>query len=199
MSFGFEKTDLILEKAVDNTNILMFAASTNFGATEDHPVRFPARVKHKVICIHAADGIGNPYSGNPPDSSKDENFSTLGVCVPLGKKPDPKSQLSQLVYRSGTSVATPIAAGIAALVLEFARQGGIHKKVENREKLHTCIGMSSVLRRMAKAGKKDGFSFIWPPKVLLAAANHAVSTESEQMGEVCAKISEALESRYNWY
>jgi hypothetical protein len=199
MSFGFEENDLTLEEAIDKTNILMFAASTNFGATEDHPVRFPARAKHKVICIHAADGIGKPYGGNPPDSSKDENFSTLGVCVPLGKKIDPKSQQSQTVYRSGTSVATPIAAGIAALVLEFAWQDGTHKKVENREKLQTCIGMSSVLRRMAKAGKKDGFSFIWPPKVLLAGPNHAESNESKQMGEVCANISEALKDRYSWY
>ena len=39
--------------------------------------------------------------------------------MPLGKsQPGPE----EMVYGSGTSIATPIAAGVAALVLEFALQ-----------------------------------------------------------------------------
>jgi hypothetical protein len=54
-----------------------------------------------------------------------------------------------------------------ALVLEFARQEGVHRKVEDIEALKTCIRISAVLRCMTEMGKKNGFNFIAPEKVLL--------------------------------
>lgn len=195
MSFGFVKNHKVLEAAINDTNILMFAASTNFGAVEDSPIRFPARMKHKVICIHAADGIGDPSRGNPGSSSKQRNFSILGECVFIRNELDPASQKLLPVYESGTSVATPIAAGVATLVLEFSQQDGLHQKVEDKEALKSFAGMSAVLRRMSKAGRKSGFDFIEPSKVLDIGVG---ADEREQMGHVCAKISEALSGRYDW-
>lgn len=130
MSFGFTDDSKALEAVINNTDTLMFAASSNFGATESNSIRFPARMKHKVICIHAADGTGNPTSTNPPEHAQLENFSILGECVPLGKRKDPQTDEVQQLYKSGTSIATPIAAGVAALVLEFALQPGMHRKTK---------------------------------------------------------------------
>lgn len=43
----------------------------------------------------------------------------------------------------------------------------MHRKVEDIEALKTCIRISAVLRCMTEMGKKNGFNFIAPEKVLL--------------------------------
>jgi hypothetical protein len=193
MSFGFRSEHPELVKVINNTtDVLMFAASSNFGATEDPPIRFPARVKHKVICVNSSDGLGHPSDLSTPDDPTRDNFSILGEDVPLGKQGEPGSE--EIVYGTGTSIATPIAAGVAALVLEFARQEGVHRKVEDIEALKTCIGMSAVLRRMARMGKKNGLNFISPEKVLLGDPNKGFS---ERMGAVCDMISDCIRTRYH--
>jgi hypothetical protein len=195
MSFGFKDEHPKLAQEINNTHkTLMFAASSNFGANEEPPIRFPSRVKDRVICINASDGNGHPSDPNPPFDPTRSNFSILGEGVPLGKKVLPGSQDPQMVYGRGTSMATPIAAGVAALVLEFSRQGGIHKKVEGAESLKTCTGMSSVLKAMTRGGQKSGFNFIAPAKVLLGDVG---KSESQRMGEICESISKALREKYH--
>lgn len=209
MSFGFTNDHKTLENVINSTNTLMFAASSNSGATEDNSIRFPARMKHKVICIHSADGTGYPPGNNPPEHVRDENFSTLGECVPLGRQKDPRTGQYQQIYKSGASIATPIAAGIAALVLEFALQPGMHRtdKSANEltafvEELKTFPGMSSVLRRMTKDGKKGGFNFISPGKVLLGdpklpESERLLKDPSQRMRAICETISDALRAKYH--
>ncbi|ESZ89782.1 lipid acyl hydrolase [Sclerotinia borealis F-4128] len=154
MSFGFKDENAELLKAINDThNTLIFAAASNYGANEDPPIRFPARMKDRVICINAADGYGNPSECNPPNPKR-ENFSVLGEAVPLdgelvtGSKPSVK-------YGCGTSMETQIAAGVAALVLEFARQDQDRPhRVRDVESLRTKCGMSAVLRAMTKGGAR---------------------------------------------
>ena len=58
----------------------------------------------------------------------------------------------------GTSFATPIAAGVAALMIEFTRQ-----KIDNQdmlEMLGTCGGMKKVLRLMSET--RSGYRYITP-------------------------------------
>lgn len=193
MSFGFKSEHPSLVKAIEDTDgVLMFAASSNFGATEDPPIRFPARMRHKVICINSSDGLGHPCDLSTPYDATRDNFSILGEDVPLGKKGEPGSE--EVIYGTGTSIATPIAAGVAALVLEFAMQDGVHQKVKDIDSLKSCTGMSSVLRRMTSKGQKNGFNFIAPGKMLLG---DLARSDSERMDEVCRAISKALRTKHH--
>lgn len=208
MSFGFTDDDKTLENVINNTNTLMFAASSNFGATEDNSIRFPARMKHKVICIHAADGRGDPTSTNPQDNPKLENFSILGESVSLGKQKDLKTGEVQQLYKTGTSIATPIAAGIAALVLEFALQPGMHRKDKSDEEIKGFVdelkiftGMSSIIRRMTKDGMKGGFNFVSPWKVLmgdpkLTERERFAQAANLRIGAICTTLSDTLREKY---
>jgi hypothetical protein len=97
MSFSFKSKHPEPVKVINNTNdVLMFAASPNFGATEDPPIRFPARVKHEVIFVNSSDGLGHPSDLSAPYDESRDNFSILGEDVPLGKKGNPGSE--EMVY-----------------------------------------------------------------------------------------------------
>lgn len=124
MSFGFpDETSsgcFHLKKAIQMAyydNVLLFAAASNHGGTLGPA--FPARHEN-VFCIYGSDGLGNSSRTNPTASSIDSNFSTLGEAVesswPLDGRRDGK------LRKSGTSYATPVASGIAAVILLYARQ-----------------------------------------------------------------------------
>ena len=93
--------------------VLILASASNNGA--NHPITFPARLKNTVFCIGAADGKGNASAFNPPFLGE-EKYSALGEAV-LGA-----SQQNTYVRKDGTSTATPVAAGIAAMLVDFMRQ-----------------------------------------------------------------------------
>lgn len=104
---GIEINRLVREKK------LIFAAASNTGGNGSRP--WPA--SHPgVFCIHATDerGVTNPRM-NPTALGNVDNFATLGDKIESywgGKRR----------CISGTSFATPIAAAIAANVLDFARR-----------------------------------------------------------------------------
>jgi hypothetical protein len=112
----------VIEQAVKyayDHHVLVIAAAGNQGGLQTKPM-FPARDLH-VMCIHAATGYGNMYYGNPTKKANDTNFAILGVavegCAPAGREPS-------VIRRSGTSQATAIAAGVAALVMQMMRDFG---------------------------------------------------------------------------
>lgn len=125
ISFGYPSRPTghpVLEDAIRRVhfkNVLMFAAASNNGGNRGRA--FPAR-QDEVICIHATDGYGNPSSFNSSPMKDHDNFSTLGEDVEsawpvrLGK---PTSHGVCKTRKFGTSFATPIAAGIAAFLLQF--------------------------------------------------------------------------------
>lgn len=85
------------------------------------------------------------------------------------------------MHKSGTSTATPIAAGIAALVLQYMRYVLSERAqipqadAEMFCKLRTTAGMSTVFRRMAPT-KRDGYDYIVPWNFMSKAKPREAST-----------------------
>ena len=152
MSFGFENQNNAINDAIERAfkaDKLMFAAASNEGGNKgrSRPGRNP-----KVICIHACDGKGNKGDMSPSPVKSKVNFTTLGVAVQSRWK-------KQTVYKSGTSFATPVAAAIAADVLEFANFK-CKLPEEEKELLYKCDGMVEVFRAMST--ERDRYDYVQP-------------------------------------
>jgi hypothetical protein len=158
-----------IQDAIRNASIkaprVMFAAASNSGKNEKRA--FPARYDPWVICVHASDGNGNDGGINPPPQSG-INFMTLGIGLELlerhwvaaGKT---RRAAYKRAYKSGTSFATPIAAGIAATVLDLAaRVSFVNDRV--KKKLRRCEEMRKVLELMSTPAQNFGgqYSFLAP-------------------------------------
>lgn len=109
---GVKLVSKAISKAVyvRNNRILLFAAASNFGANE--PELFPGTHSF-VSSIRATDQLGGFKKFNPPTRDRGA-FGTLGWKVPSACRFD---GARHEVGFSGTSASTPIAAGIAALML----------------------------------------------------------------------------------
>lgn len=124
MSFGYEQKDLVnyntllasLQDAAQR-GVLLFAAASNSGARL--PRAFPAREYNHVIACHATNFNGKRCDFSPEPFKSTKNFSTIGEAVKVAwlRSNDPGA----FEYRSGTSYATPIMAGIAAFLLTYGR------------------------------------------------------------------------------
>src|SRR5271155_3830824 len=83
---------------------------------------FPANQGDLVCCIGTADSLGEGFAKNPPANGI-EMYSALGDCV-LGswvKAPDLFGQHDTTIRKSGSGTAVAVAAGIAALLLDYTR------------------------------------------------------------------------------
>ena len=137
MAFGFEQEQdsrveeesiLQMIRYAHGKNVTIFAAASNDGHNRPDGVAWPARAA-EVICVHAADGEGTPK--HTPGAADGQRVMLLGECVRSAwPQRAPKIDSEQAGglqvrkesrYMSGTSCAAPIAAGIAAIVLDYAR------------------------------------------------------------------------------
>src|SRR5882757_4296225 len=114
MSFGFPRLVGVIDKALTeayNKRVLMFASASNAGGNAG--LTYPAR-SPLVIEIYATDGIGDRYPRNLTPRRRCKNFATLGVAVKSWWPENLGKGFARCV--SGTSTATVVAAGIAAIV-----------------------------------------------------------------------------------
>lgn len=114
MSFGSRVIDPEVEQAIARAKerkpfgVLLFAAASNSGKNE--PRTYPASDVN-VMGVHALDGHGNDSGWtNPSPVGQHDNFGTLGLGIKLMWK-------DKIIYKSGSSFASPTAAAIAANVI----------------------------------------------------------------------------------
>jgi Subtilase family len=137
---------------------IMFAAASNNGGNFGRA--YPADDLN-VICMHSTDGEGNKSKFSPSPQEDRPNFSILGESVESSWPPGVEGCQQPVRCMSGTSVATPIAAGVAATVLAFAR----HHEQKGDERLVKLLNsprcMVAILRLMVEC-KRDKYDYITP-------------------------------------
>jgi hypothetical protein len=169
MSFGFSGTVKPIKKAISDAvyqrdeALLLFAAACNNGknCVDTFPASNPL-----VISIRATNHNGEFLDYNPfSDPAKDGRyFGTLGDNVVSAWRVEDATG-SRMRCQSGTSVATPIAAGIAASMLEYIRH--VHRCREERlveemgqAQLGAFTKTKERLEREIAAGRET-FSDMW--------------------------------------
>ena len=166
MSFGWPTeneggglTDAIRNACMKRKDrILFFAAASNSGA--DSGEWFPA--SHDFVTAVRAttyEGAFDAFNA-PPDYAGADVMGTLGVDVPdASRDPEAPERLA-----SGTSCATPIAAAIAALVLEATKiespmEYPIVSKSHDLDRLRSLAGMREMFRAQKMSRKVGGRSW----------------------------------------
>jgi len=122
MSFGYGQAPLVIQEAISeprSRDVYMFAAASNTGRNSAIGESFPARASG-VISVFATDGWGGPASFNPPTTTNHTRYSTLGVDVTAAWRTSGGADTYKC--KTGSSVATPIMVGCAAMGLEYVRQ-----------------------------------------------------------------------------
>ncbi|EHK44518.1 hypothetical protein TRIATDRAFT_201334 [Trichoderma atroviride IMI 206040] len=157
MSYGINALDEAIDKAIETAienKISIFAAAANGGGNELRV--YPAKRGDGVLAIHASDGMGNDGGISPTPMKNRDNFSTLGIAVP-------SKWSKEAIAISGTSFATPIAASLAANMLELARcKFDLSEHQQNM--LRKYNGVRQILQLMAGKGiqPRGGYDYIVP-------------------------------------
>lgn len=148
-----EAIDKAIERAVEN-KISIFAATSNSGGNKTRA--YPSIRRDGVIGIHASDGLGNDGGISPTPLEDRDNFSTLGIDIPSRWK-------KQSIHISGTSYATPIAAALAANMLELARCKCDLTEHQQRM-LRKYSGICRILKILVREGvtSRGGYDYIVP-------------------------------------
>jgi hypothetical protein len=151
MSLGWEEEVLVEDRHVvsnaiayamkkKDQKVLLFAAASNFGGGQYQ--LFPAK-HEQVFSIRATNTLGTHQAFNPaiPDTGE-TLYGTLGTRVPTAQRG--KTQVQR--GRNGTSVATAIAAGIAAHIIGYINA---NDKGKSWAKIRKYNGFKSMLGRIS--------------------------------------------------
>jgi hypothetical protein len=159
MSFGFPVENTIVQPAIDyafHQGKALFAATANDGGSGG--VTYPAN-DPIVIGVNSSDGKGNRSDFSPTPRRNEDNFCTVGESVE-SFWPGVNGHWTA-VTKSGTSYATPIAAGLAGSLLDYAR---LKMKLGDADinLLRRYKGMRAVFNLMKDKEPRDGYDFVAP-------------------------------------
>jgi hypothetical protein len=144
---GFSELQAAINTASEQ-NVIMFAAASNSGGRQGRA--YPAS-SPKVICVHSTDVNGGRSSFSPTASPDRINLATVGESIQSAWPESfcDDSNPECVKYKSGTSYATPIAAGIGAFLMQYAR---LHLTADAAEMMKQQDRMEAVLKRIAERG-----------------------------------------------
>jgi hypothetical protein len=136
--------------AANAAGILIFAAAANWGNVNG--IAHPAAMSDDVFCIFASDGLNKATAlrYNPKPRKDAPNFAFLG-------------KLDESDPNGGTSIATALAAGFVARIIDFSRHLDSSRGVDV-QLLCTRAGMRKVLKEISESNGR--FYCITPWKLL---------------------------------
>ncbi|EPE08547.1 nacht and wd40 domain protein [Ophiostoma piceae UAMH 11346] len=150
MALGFPEEKPAIATVINRfpRKIFLAAASNDGNMSKEW---FPASLD-SVLSIRSADINGKLSRFSPDPTRRGDNFMVLGEEVKAAGRCNQGRPIVADLH-SGTSFATAVAAGIAALVLEFSVQrqpnGELHVRTASAEALRTPYGMRKVFNQMA--------------------------------------------------
>ncbi|KAF3763412.1 subtilisin-like protein, partial [Cryphonectria parasitica EP155] len=176
MCFAFTNDQAEIEDAMDavqkQKEVLILAAASNNTALESEPVGFPARASEHVICVNSSSAADMKSNFSPEGIDGQANLSAVGEGIKASWPLLLQSHNSNQPYKilDGTSSATIIAAGIAALILDFSRYNGLtlrDDELKSWNKMKTKLQKTDDMRMViwkCMTHKKGGcgYNFIKP-------------------------------------
>lgn len=165
MSFGFADDQPCIRSAIRrsidlrNESIIYLAAASNSGSNDSEA--FPARLNY-VISVRATDSYGQFEGFNPPCHDLEKNaIGTLGRDVPAAWKSDHSATVK---YSSGTSVATAVTAGLAAVLLGYVQDQSARETfnmVDSRLRKHG--GMQAMFMELSRESQieRNRYLTLW--------------------------------------
>lgn len=157
MSFGFQHFDDDISRAIEDVerkhNTIFMASAGNNAAHQDET--FPARHR-SVISIRATNCDGTFSASNPPtDPGTSFVLGTYGDNLPKDICSEMEACFGSHICQPGSSVATAVAAGIAATTITYAELLHVTTVHDPRlvRSLKTREGMLRMLEKMAPEQK----------------------------------------------
>ncbi|WZH48130.1 peptidase S8/S53 domain-containing protein [Fusarium acuminatum] len=163
MSLGFaEESSWQLTEALEKVaeKSIIFAAAANHG--DSQAIAWPAHDHFLAICVTSGDDMGKPSNFAPGTNREFPIFVAPGDNI-LSHWPGGKFR-----KMSGTSVATPIAVGMAAMILAFLNKTNAWEQEEKEDwisrtkerRIRSTTGMRRVLEQTCR--DRNGLKLLSP-------------------------------------
>ncbi|KAI1036958.1 hypothetical protein LB505_011939 [Fusarium chuoi] len=133
------------------------------------------------MCIYSTNTGNQSSSFNPEPRADTQNFAILGEGF---QHPDQRKNERM----SGTSMATAVAAGLAARIVDFSRQRDNKESIFRAQDVGKLPGMLAIFSAMSKPA--GSLRYISPLELL--PLRHGVSGEADRQ-RVREVISQAME------